>query len=445
MTLPKSFTRRVDRSHRSYLGRLKRVERVVQASWNPLRSMREFLSAPEVHFSAASKALGHLSDQTQEGVLSLAQELHPWNRRSHSVEYFLKRKPNGDYRPICELPQHLAAKHKLISHAIRAQMRPHPYLFGVAPPLSAEFRHTMPDNTGREGAIRAIQGLLRCGYLHVVEVDIRDCFQCFNPEALYGLPLPDEVIRLVLDLRNIEFLLQNTSQTSQPGNTSGHQQEQLLVQRDNIVGIPVGNTDGNPNGPRGLMQGSPVSSVILAYFLNQVLCELGIGDEAQCVVCFDNIVVASRTEAGLRRMTHALAVCLRQSCAGPFELSDPVAPDPDGFRYMGYMIDTDGSSIRIDPDRLSKLEARLSEQESGLDGPVNPVRSLKSIREFQAGFSAITDPDEELGYFVENSLYGYGDRPSMLTDLGTALFAPQGSPERVHVNNLLKLYATLRL
>ncbi|WP_299372809.1 hypothetical protein [uncultured Tateyamaria sp.] len=442
MTLPKNFTRRVDRSHRSYLRRLKRVEQAAQASRNPRRYMREFLSAPEVHFSAASKALGHLSDQTREGVLSLAQELHPWNQRSHRVEYFLKRKPNGDYRPICDLPQYLAAQHKLISHAIRAQMRPHPNLFGVAPPLSDEFRHTMPGNTGREGAIGAIQDLLRSGYSHVVEVDIRDCFQSFNPRALYDLPLPDEVIRRLLDLRNIEFLLQNTSQTSQPGNTLGHQQEQLLVQRDNIVGIPVGNTDGNPNGPRGLLQGSPVSSVILAFFLNQVLYELEIGDEAQCVVCFDNIVVASRTEAGLRRMTHALAVCLRQSCAGPFELSDPVAPDPCGFRYMGYMIDSDGSSIRIDPDRLSKLEARLSDQESGLDGPVNPVRSLKSIREFQAGFSAITDPNEELGYFVDNTLFGYDDRPSLLTDLGMALFAPQDTPERVHVNSLLKLYAS---
>lgn len=441
MLLSKKFTRRVDRSHRSYISKLERIECATQSLRNPRRFVREFVCAPEVHFSAASKAMGHLSEQTQSAVCSLAQEIRPWNQRSHQVDYFLKRKPNGDYRPICELPQYLAAQHKLISHAIRAQMRPHPNLFGITPPVSAEFRHTMPSNTGREGAIRAIQRLLRSGYLHVVEVDIRDCFQCFNPEALYDLPLPDEVIRFVLDLRNIEFLLRNTSQTSQPENTSGHQQEQLLVQRDNIMGIPVGNTDGNPNGPRGLMQGSPVSSVILAYFLNQVLYELGIGDEAQCVVCFDNIVVASRTEAGLRRMTHALAVCLRQSCAGPFELSDPVAPDPSGFRYMGYMIDNDGSSIRIDPDRLSKLEARLSEQESGLDGPVNPVRSLKSIREFQAGFSAITDPNEKLGYFVDNTLFGHDDRPSLLTDLGMALFAPQDTPERVYVNNLLKLYA----
>lgn len=218
MLLPKKFSRRVDRSHRSYISKLERIECATQSLRNPRRFVREFVCAPEVHFSAASKVMGHLSEQTQSAVCSLAQEIRPWNKRSHQVEYFLKRKPNGDYRPICKLPKYLATQHKLIGHAIRAQMRPHPNLFGITPPVSAELRYTMPSNTGREGAIWAIQRLLRSSYLHVVEVDISDCFQCFNPEALYDLPLPDEVIRLVLELRNIEFLLQNTSQTSQLGN-----------------------------------------------------------------------------------------------------------------------------------------------------------------------------------------------------------------------------------
>lgn len=440
MSLPKKFTRRVDRAHRSYLAKLKRIEHAAQESRNPNRLIREFLGAPDVQLSAASKTLGHISDQTSDVTFALAKELLPWADRTHLVEYYLKPKSSGDYRPICELPPYLGAQHRLIAHAIRAAVRVHPNLFGLAPPLSDEFRNAMPENTGREGAVWAIQRLLRSGYTHVVEVDIRDCFQSFNPEALFQLPIPDEVVRLTLDTRNIEFLLRSTSQTSQPETTSGHQQEQQLVQRESIFSIPVGITDSNPNGPRGLMQGAPVSSVVLAHFLNQVLFELDGCEEAECVICFDNIVVASRTEAGLRRMTSALAACLRQCCAGPFELSEPVAPDHNGLQYMGYLVESDGT-IRIDPDRLSRLENKLSTQESESEQPINPIYSLKSIRDFQAGFSAVTDPYQELGYFIDNSLYGYDDHPSLLTALGRALFAPKDTSERHHVNGVLRLFA----
>lgn len=445
MPLPKQFTRHVNKAHNSYRRQLMSIERAVHAGRSTKRLRREFLGCPDTRFSAASKVLGKLSEQTYEETLALASELRPWEERASQVEYHLKQKPGGGYRPICELPLHLFAQHKFVSHAIRAQMRVHANLFGISPPLSKELRPLMPTNTGREGAVWAIQEMMRSGFHYLVEVDIRDCFQSFHPEAIHQLPLPEDVIRNVLDTRNIEFLPRNTSQTSQPETTSGDQQEQLpeqqLVQRDHIMGIPGGVTVDNPYGPRGLMQGSPVSSIVLAYFLNQVLFELDGDDEAKCVICFDNIVVAASTEAGLRRMTYALAECLRQCCAGPFELSEPTGLGSEGFRYMGYILDADGMSIHVDPDRISKLEKRLAHLENALHYPTNPIRSLKAIRDYHAGYSAVSDPYEEFDLYVDHTLNGYDDYPNLLTALASSLFAPKGTVDRELVNGLLGRYA----
>lgn len=445
MPLPKKLTRRVNRAHKIYLEQLRSIECAVHEGRSTARLTREFLGGREIHFSSSSKVLGNLSEQTYEETLALAMKMQPWAEERFQVECYLKKKPRGGYRPICVLPQHLYAQHKFIGHAIRAQMRVHPNLFGLAPPLSQGLRHLMPKNTGREGAVWAIQELMRSGFHHVVEVDIRDCFQSFNPEGIYQIPLPEGVIRNVLDTRTIEFLPRNTSQTSQPETTSGNWQEQLQeqqpVQREHIMGIPGGVTVDNPYGPRGLMQGSPVSSIVLAYFLNQVLFELDGDKEAKCVICFDNIVVAARTEAGLRRMTNALAECLRQCCAGPFELSDPVGPDPDGFRYMGYIFNSSLHTIQVDPDRLGKLEARLAKLEGGTDWPRNPIKSFKAIRDFQAGYSAVDDPDFEFEGYIGATLNGFDDEPNLLTALGHSLFAPKGTAERKLVNGLLRYAA----
>ncbi len=86
----------------------------------------------------------------------------------------------------------------MIAAAIAAQMPPSVPLYGIL-------------GASRDYAARAIKAIQNAGFTHLAKTDIRDCFQSVDPDALYSLPLPQEVIRTCLDPRNLTYHQMNVS------------------------------------------------------------------------------------------------------------------------------------------------------------------------------------------------------------------------------------------
>ena len=378
----RQWNRTKQNAHANYLKKLRKIESATEEGRRPNRLAREFLHSTQNQMSAALKSL---SDQPHpEEAIRIRNQMNFWSRETYRVNWQLEPKSNGGSRAICKLPTHLKAMHKMIGHILRAQMLPHDQLFGIARPKHSEL--SRESGYSRDDAIIRIQELKQAGFHCMAQVDIIDCFPSFNPDALYALPLPEEVIRQTLDTRNIHFPPKEQGQFS------------FLV--------PImGNHIRNPHGPSGLMQGSPASSIIFAYFLNKVLYDLPECEDTEVIACFDNIVIASRTNVRLQAMINTLAGTLRQCCAGPFELHPPVYSNDDGFEFLGYLLSADGQTIGIAPDRLAKLEARLNNLESlNVENPsINTVKIWKAIASFANGYSEISDPREELRLYLETT------------------------------------------
>lgn len=199
----------------------------------------------------------------------------------------------------------------------------------------------------------------------------------------------------------------------------------------------------NSSGPRGLLQGSPASSVILAWFINGILLRMPKCDNARIVVCFDNIYVAGRTRAGLRTMVDILAEAFDRCSFGPLELSPPKLGDADGLDVMGYLVSPDGR-IGLSHRALCKLERRLcsaEERDSWETGEV-PFRTWRALRRFRTGFSAAEDIRSELAYYIENSReLAEATGSPLISYLHESVFARSSSFEGKFIEGLIEYRA----
>jgi hypothetical protein len=300
-------------------------------------------------------------------------------------------------------------------------MKPSQQLFGLSAPK-------IPDESRqfgycRNSAMLYIQKLKFNKFHHMAELDIVDCFPSYNPDALYELSLPKEVIKNTLDTKHIQFQQKRGQCNS-------------IWSHDDCIG------NGTPHGLRGLMQGSPVSSIILAIALNRVLNSLPKCRDTKVIVCFDNFVIASRTDAGLQSMINSLAGILRQCREGPFELHSPVYSTDEGFDFLGYRLSANGMHIGISPDRFTKLEARLSQLESlsEQNPKLDMLKIWRAITSFANGYSIIYDPREELSLYLEGFelTLTESDRDDLVT-IQNMLFFPKGTRECEFINKLLRV------
>lgn len=415
----KRWERTKQNAHSIYLKGLKQIELAAAEGRRPNRLGREFIHSNQNLMSAVLKSLA--GQPQPEEVFHILNLANPWSTETYRVNWRYENKPKGGLRTICTLPIHLKAIHKMIGHILRAQMLPNDNLYGISSPKHSELARA--NGYSRDDAITHIQNLRQAGFHRMAEFDVVGGFPSVNPDALYAFPLPEEVIRQALDTRNIHF------QTREQGRNS--------------FSVPTGSiTIRNPHGPSGLMQGSPASNIIFAYFLNGILNDLPECEDTKVIVCFDNIVIASRTDAGLQEMSNTLAGTLRQCCAGPFELHPPVYSNDEGFEFLGYHLSADGRTIGIAPSRLSKLEAKLGELESlSADRPtVDIIGIWKAIASFANGYSRISDPREQLSLYLENTetILSEADLSNLVT-LQDMLFSPKGSHDRKIVNRILSM------
>ncbi|AYE84843.1 hypothetical protein B5M07_01200 [Sulfitobacter sp. D7] len=104
-----------------------------------------------------------------------------WGAEVDPVFWYEKKKNGGGGRPICRFSPVLMSRHKMLEFAVRPQLQPDPGLFGI--PQAGR---------SRDDAVRAIRKLVLSGHSLLAEVDVKNCYQSINPDALYELPLPKQ-------------------------------------------------------------------------------------------------------------------------------------------------------------------------------------------------------------------------------------------------------------
>ncbi|WP_298910098.1 hypothetical protein [uncultured Aliiroseovarius sp.] len=389
---------------------------------------RDFFRNPKVKQAAILMATkGKIG---RELTYTLARQVNPYTAKEYVVATYPMHKGGGGTRTICIPPPVLSATLKIIKSALDVEFVRYPSLYGVK-------------DYGRDKAAEHIQRLQREGYEYLWQTDIKDCFDSFNLDALYGLPLPNRVISNILDTRSTRFSFQafpskhEAKKGASPETPSAATPVDCMVQGHSDIGSVTVDIVCNTKGPLGLMQGSPASSAVLAWHLNELLKTLPPVDDVQVIVCFDNLLIASRTEDGSRAIRNSLTDSLGRCSFGPLTLHEPTSADADGgIEFLGYNHPSGGSTIGIGHNARERLMRHLKslEDEFEKDKFANPEMETfemwNSLLDFASGYSKATDIEAEMAEFVEASSWipAISGDP-VLMHMHWRLFAPRTTSE----------------
>ncbi|WBL33755.1 hypothetical protein O5O51_03330 [Sinirhodobacter sp. HNIBRBA609] len=392
-------------AHEAYCRGQHRIAAMSSSGNRAKKEVRRFLLDRKVRLSAALKQMGGVSPDLSE-ALTLCDRINPWLRDDAPVVWHFKPKPKGGHRVICKLPPKMKAVHRMLRDAIAAQLPRDELLYGIP-------------GSGRDDAARALKACQNAGFSCLAHVDIVDCFQRVNPDALYELPLPKEVIHQQLDTRNIRF-------TGIPYGTLSNTSP--LGSIWNALNGFLHTTTHRPNGPTGLMQGSPASSAILAWLLR----DIPRSDDTVVLLCFDNIAVAGQTWMATERALTAIALHLARSPAGPFDLCAPTYSGSEPLEFLGYLFNSEREDIGIAPGALRRMELKLLAIEerhatSLIRDPLFYYEIWSALLRFRAGFSAAQHDGSELNYLLETTLDTIAPYvPDSTLELHNLLFSPEG-------------------
>ena len=356
--------------------------------------MRTALRHPQARLSAALKVLG--GSPCREDAVALMGRINAWEESYDPILWHAKPKANSGERYICRLPNELKAVHYLLKRPLEKLLDTDPNIFGVKGHSRDDLAHEIKDLQNR-------------GFNNIAVTDVVDCYQSVDPDAVYQLPLPKEVIHRTLDLRN-QILVED------------HHGAKLQARFHDTI-LPYDNTQ-KARGPRSLMQGSPLSGLILAWLLNGIPSR----EDARVYLCFDNLIVLARSPSETRAMVDTLAAHFEQCSAGPLALCDPIYADNLPIGFLGYLFDPEQLGVGIDMNNRNKFLKKLNNAEakqarhyqeifdrhqaqrtSPLLDAHNPYRNhfpaevWDALLSFRAGFPAASPDDPELLALVENS------------------------------------------
>lgn len=323
--------------------------------------------------------------------------VNAWAEIHNPIQWHGARKKTGGERFICKLPPELKAAHYLLKRVLEALFEADANTFGIK-------------GQSRDDLAREVKELQIRGFNDIAVTDIVDCYQSVDPDAVFELKsvIQKEVIRKTLDLRN-QTLVEDTG--TQPQN------------RSHNASLHYDITD-KARGPRGLMQGSPLTGLILAWLLNGIPSR----DDARAYLCFDNLIVLARSPSASRAMVDTLAAHFEQCSAGPLALCDATFADEFPVEFLGYVFDPERRDIGISLDGRNEFFKKLNDTEGELanfyravserhrahgssalfeaHNPLAnhfPVEVWKLLRLFRAGFPAAADDAPELLWLLENS------------------------------------------
>lgn len=326
---------------------------------------RSFLNCKEGKFWAAGKAIGFIE---LDEVQALSEQLDCFsNAPREPVNWYWKRKgASGGRRPICILSPRAMAENYLVKLALEAQFIAPSFMFGIK-------------GRGRDDEARQIAEAIQDGFRWSVTADIRECFQSVCEEELYQkLPVPRAVIENCLDTRRMEF--------------------------HHIEGDVQGNVSRR-DGPRGLIQGSPVSNVVLAFLLSEIGDVIAPHDCRAFLFC-DNLIVTSKDEMTVRMIDALVQEHFSGHQAGPFHLhSQECRSIAEGWEQIGYQFSVTENRVSIEPTHAAfeRIYGRLANAyvEAELQASLEPLEI--ALANSISGYDAWTEKTS----FEEEVRYGY--------------------------------------
>ena len=285
-------------------------------------------------------------------------------------------KKGDTHRPIVNLPTALKARHYMIAHLIATQFDVPSFIYGLK-------------GKGRDDLVTEVKRFLEDGYVHVQHADIKDCFDSINLEALYSLPLAKGDIENSLFPDNLRLVQRVATERTPiaPGTatTTG-------TTRGTIMG------SASTSGPKGLLQGSPASNIILAYLLREL--KVKEDNDVKLLLYSDNFLLMSRTEKALLAEGQSLAEQLDQSPFGPLVLVNKDRSADAYFEFLGYGFQPDPTSktweITPSQSNWDKLDQRHEiAVKADLDHRyIYPFHGDAAVRHFLTGFKSTTSPNE---------------------------------------------------
>lgn len=391
--------------------------------------MRTALRHRQARLSAVLRALG--GSPCREEAMALMGRVSAWEKSYDPIQWHAKSKPSGGERYICRLPNALKAAHYLLKRPLEKLLSTDANIFGVK-------------GHSRDDLAREIKDLQNRGFNNIAVTDIVDCYQSVDPDAVYELPLPKEVIRRTLDLRNQILVEENHGAQPQ-------------ARFHDIFSLY--DTTQNARGPRGLMQGSPLSGLILAWLLNGIPST----EDARVYLCFDNLIVLARSPSDSRAMVDTLAAHFQQCSAGPLALCDPFFAENLPVNYLGYLFDPRQLGVGIAMNDRNKFLKKLNDAEakqerrlqrvlerhqgqrtSALFDVHNPLRNhfpsevWEILLSFRAGFPAAASDCPEASELLENSRWlAERSNDPMIVFLHDHLFADSSSEIRKSIQAII--------
>lgn len=277
-----------------------------------LRLIRKYFASRATKLVAAHQVLA--ADARAADASMLATSFNFFAPARNPVLYWRKPKRSSGYRIICSLPHELAAANYVVKDVLEALFSPGRHVFSIK-------------RRGRDKEALEIREALEQGYKYVFNGDLRDAYPSVSVDSLYALPLPRSVVRYALDYRNMEFLYSQEKEVAYPSLPSVG------------LGLP------GRNGPRGLLQGSPSSDLILAWLFNDLPSVLP--DRCLPFLLTDNILVVTRRKRDRQRIERALHRYFDEHHAGPFVLgSREQSSIKEGFERAGYQYETAGDTLK---------------------------------------------------------------------------------------------------
>lgn len=295
---------------------------------------RQYLRAFDSRLVASYEAYRRMPRHSRphiDELPSIATSLSAWGGTSEKVGVMLKPKAHdpNDFRIVMAFGIENRALQYLVRNCIAAQVNLHPAQFAV--------------RLGRTKAVERVRDALIAGHTHVVQWDIKNCFNSFNGEKLNSfIPLPKEVIKRVITPKCFT-LIDDSMYAFQPGELLDESFELFAEAR------------------QGIAQGSAISSLVAEVVLAPVVehvSKLGIP-----IAYADNLLLMAQTSGEMVTMSKALCTILREHPAGPLWLNQPSASGPgEAFDFLGYKFAAQGAGWDIRPSErnLLRYEARFS-------------------------------------------------------------------------------------
>lgn len=371
------------RYHVNTIARIKQAATLRQPPELKKLIRRYLHSTPAKHY-AAYRVLGctqHLQQLQDESiVLRTVRGMNLFQRNLEPVRWWRleKRRGRNDerrFRPLCSLGNCLKAQHLMIRDVLLAALQPEEHVYDWK-------------GRGRDREVQEILAALVAGNVHAYVGDIVSSYDSFSSEALFGLPLPKDVVQWNLIPENLRMI---------------HSRER---EKESVQAVPISPERGGASwvGPRGLIQGSPASNVIQAWAFREA--HTVIPRNCRLFVLSDNVVLLCRTEDDCASGADTLRAHFASNRAGPFNLvGDTFVGDTFGpgqsFSHMGYEffrgIINPQPTISFDPSRYEAMVRRIVDRVlERCDGqPINPGMVSEVIERAKSGYRSLSEPDDQ--------------------------------------------------